>query len=200
MKPGAGRDRFPKDLYISIAAGLLSNVIILLPGGGHLELTPEERKHLRKQKRKVFVRTFMVLTLILGAFIGYNVYRTVDGLNDGGVKIDDRPVINGQRNTLSFGVELQNDGYLSMSLDVTVNFSDIRHNKHIGTAQQSFDLEPRSSLKRTVVLEIDEEFVNYSKSEDGLYIEIEPSVSGTYARFLPIPETELKSKDVVIKG
>ena len=190
---------FPKVLYNKITAHWVVTVNNS-PAGGNLELSPEERKHLRKQKRKVFIRTFLVLFMLLGAFIGYNVYRTMDGLNDGGVKVDDNPIINTQRSTLSFGVELHNDGYLPMTLDISVNFTDIRHDKHIGTAEQSFDLEPLSSLKKVVILTVAEEFVNYSKSEDGLYIEIQPSVSGTYAGFLPIPETGLESKKVVLKG
>ena len=144
------------------------------------------------------MRTFVLLLVLFSLFVGYNAYKTVEGLQNEGVKVDDDPRINTERKTLAFWIELKNDGYLPMTLDITVNFTDLRHNKHIGEAQQRFELGGGRSANKTFLMTIDDEFVEYAKGEDGLYIEVLPSVGGTYAGFIPIPETTLEPHKVII--
>lgn len=152
----------------------------------------------KKSERKTSFRILFIVILVLSLVLGYNFYTTVNGFQRGGVKVDDDPYINEKSKTLAFWVELTNHGYFPIQLEITLNFTDLRHNKHIGTARESFDIGGKKSVNKTFVMNISEEFVEYAKNEDGLYVEILPIVKGTYVGFIPIPKKELDPHKIVI--
>jgi len=168
--------------------------------GESLELPQDENRILRKKKRRLFLKTFILLLVLFSLFITYNAYTTVEGLRNEGVKIDDDPKINTETKTLTFWIELKNDGYLPVTLDINVIFTDLRHDKHIGEAQQRFEMAGGASANKTFRMTVDDEFVDYAEGENGLYIEILPTITGTYAGFIPIPETSLEAHKVIIRS
>ena len=165
-----------------------------------MELPQDENRILRKRKRRIFLRAFILLFVLFSLFITYNAYKTVEGLQNEGVKVDDDPRINTETKTLSFWIELKNDGYLPLTLDINVTFTDLRHNKYIGTSEQRFEIGGGESANKTFRMTVDDEFVGYAEGEDGLYIEILPTIGGTYAGFIPIPETSLEAHKVIIRS
>ena len=141
----------------------------------------------------------MILLTIFALFLGYNAYTMVEGFKGEGVTVDDDPSVNTETNTISFWIELTNDGLIPITLDISVDFTDLRQNsKYIGTAEETFEIGGQSTVKKTLVMTVPQEFMDYAKSQDGLYIEIEPSVTGTYAGFIPIPETALETQKTTI--
>ena len=148
----------------------------------------------KKKKKRRILRTILLIILVFCIVIGYNAYMTVEGFKGDAVELDDDPRINTETNTLAFWLRLRNDGYLPISLNITVSFTDLRHDKFIGEAQQTFEIGGTKTVNKTLLMHVTDEFVEYAKEEDGLYIEIVPTVKGTYAGYIPIPETTLESK------
>ncbi len=165
--------------------------------GDHDSKSPGEKLPPGQVKGHLLRNLVVILVLFL-SLVGVSGYQTMQGFHRGSAQVDSDPHINIETETLALWVDLENKGIFSITLEITVNITDLRHQSHIGTATGNFEIRGRSRVNKTLVMAINTEFVEYSKGENGLHIEIQPSVTGTYAGFFPIPEFELETKKLII--
>ena len=151
-----------------------------------------------KQKKTFFLREIVIVLLLFLAFMGYSAYKTAEGFGNDGIKMEEDPVVNDEKNTILFWVELDNKGYVPLDLKLTLEFRDTDHNKSLGKVEESISIDGKGSARKSFIVTVDEESINHTKSTAGLKLRITPTVSATYLGIVPIPEAEIAPVEMVV--